>query len=99
MSTAPILEILDATVVKDDRPLLDRLSPTIRAGEHTAILGPNGAGKSLLIGPSVVSAVKSGAVSPSCSAIWNSPGSVGFAGPAEAGRHRDHVATVRPARP
>src|SRR5215207_481911 len=50
MLRAPILEISDATVVKDDRPLLDRLTLTIRDGEHTAILGPNGAGKSLLIG-------------------------------------------------
>jgi iron complex transport system ATP-binding protein len=46
----PILELVDATVVKDDRPVLDRLTLTIRDGEHTAILGPNGAGKSLLIG-------------------------------------------------
>ena len=50
MSHVPILEISDATVVKDDRPILDRLTLTIRDGEHTAILGPNGAGKSLLIG-------------------------------------------------
>jgi iron complex transport system ATP-binding protein len=50
MSRVPILEIFDATVVKDDRPILDRLNLTIRDGEHTAILGPNGAGKSLLIG-------------------------------------------------
>ncbi|MEO5820700.1 MAG: ATP-binding cassette domain-containing protein [Vicinamibacteraceae bacterium] len=50
MSRPPILELVDATVVKDDRPVLDRLSFTIRDGEHTAILGPNGAGKSLLIG-------------------------------------------------
>jgi iron complex transport system ATP-binding protein len=46
----PILELVEATVVKDDRPVLDRLNLTIRDGEHTAILGPNGAGKSLLIG-------------------------------------------------
>ncbi|HWJ55864.1 MAG TPA: ATP-binding cassette domain-containing protein, partial [Vicinamibacterales bacterium] len=50
MTRAPILELTDATVVKDDRPVLHRLSLTIRDGEHTAILGPNGAGKSLLIG-------------------------------------------------
>jgi iron complex transport system ATP-binding protein len=50
VTRAPILELSDATVVKDDRPVLDRLSLTIRDGEHTAILGPNGAGKSLLIG-------------------------------------------------
>lgn len=50
MTTPPILELVDATVVKDDRPVLHGLSLTIRDGEHTAILGPNGAGKSLLIG-------------------------------------------------
>ena len=50
VSAPPILELVDATVVKDDRPVLDRLTLTIRDGEHTAILGPNGAGKSLLIG-------------------------------------------------
>jgi iron complex transport system ATP-binding protein len=47
---APILELTDAVVVKDDRPVLQVPSLTIRAGEHTAILGPNGAGKSLLMG-------------------------------------------------
>jgi iron complex transport system ATP-binding protein len=46
---APVLELTDATVLRDDRPVLDRLTLTIRDGEHTAILGPNGAGKSLLI--------------------------------------------------
>jgi iron complex transport system ATP-binding protein len=46
---APILELTDATVVKDDRTVLDNLTLTIHEGEHTAILGPNGAGKSLLV--------------------------------------------------
>jgi iron complex transport system ATP-binding protein len=45
----PILELTDATLVKDDRAVLDRLTLDIREGEHTAILGPNGAGKSLLV--------------------------------------------------
>ncbi len=44
----PVLELIDATVVKDDRRILDRLTLTIHAGEHTAIVGPNGAGKSFL---------------------------------------------------
>ena len=48
-TAGPILELHDATVVKDDRRVLDRLSLTIHEGEHTAILGPNGAGKSVLV--------------------------------------------------
>ena len=50
MSARPLLELIDATVVKDGRPVLDGLTLTIREGEHTAILGPNGAGKSVLVG-------------------------------------------------
>ena len=45
----PILQLVDATVVKGDRPVLDGLTLTIHEGEHTAILGPNGAGKSVLV--------------------------------------------------
>ena len=45
----PVLELCDATVVKDDRRVLDEVTLTIGRGEHTAILGPNGAGKSLLV--------------------------------------------------
>jgi iron complex transport system ATP-binding protein len=45
----PILELSDATVVKDGRRVLDGVSLTIRDGEHTAIVGPNGAGKSILV--------------------------------------------------
>ena len=45
----PILELADATVVKDGRPVLDRVSLTIVEGQHTAIIGPNGAGKSVLV--------------------------------------------------
>jgi iron complex transport system ATP-binding protein len=46
---APLLQIQDATVVKNRNRVLDRIDLTIREGEHTAILGPNGAGKSSLI--------------------------------------------------
>ena len=46
---APVLELVDATVIKGDRRVLDGLTLTIRAGEHTAIVGPNGAGKSILV--------------------------------------------------
>lgn len=48
-STPPVLELLNATVIKGDRPVLDGLTLTIRVGEHTAIVGPNGAGKSVLV--------------------------------------------------
>jgi iron complex transport system ATP-binding protein len=39
----------EATVVKGDRRILDGLTLTIHAGDHTAIVGPNGAGKSALV--------------------------------------------------
>ena len=45
----PVLQLTDATVVKNGIRCLDGLSITIRTGEHTAILGPNGSGKSTLI--------------------------------------------------
>jgi iron complex transport system ATP-binding protein len=46
---SPVLELVNATVVKGDRPVLDSLTLAIQAGEHTAIVGPNGAGKSILV--------------------------------------------------
>ena len=49
MSEEPILELVDATVVKNDRRILDGLTLTIGLDEHTAIVGPNGAGKSFLV--------------------------------------------------
>jgi iron complex transport system ATP-binding protein len=49
MRTPPVLELDEASVMKGDSLVLDRLSLTIHAGEHTAILGPNGAGKSMLL--------------------------------------------------
>ena len=46
---APVLELSDATVIKDGRRVLDRLTLRIARGEHSAIIGPNGAGKSVLV--------------------------------------------------
>ena len=44
-----LLELNDASVVLGATRVLDRLTLSIRVGEHTAILGPNGAGKSTFI--------------------------------------------------
>src|SRR5690606_16047370 len=38
-----------ATVLRDGRPALDRVSLRLPQGRHTAILGPNGCGKSTFI--------------------------------------------------
>ncbi len=49
MSDLSLLTIRDASVVRGKRHLLDGLSLTLEAGQHTAILGPNGSGKSTLV--------------------------------------------------
>ena len=44
-----VLELTDATVVKNGFRILDGLTLSIRDGQHTAIVGPNGSGKSTLM--------------------------------------------------
>ena len=46
---SPILELVNATLIRGRTRVLDGLTFTIQQGEHTAILGPNGAGKTSLI--------------------------------------------------
>ena len=47
--TEPVLELVNASVVKGGVTILHGLNLTIHDGEHTAILGPNGSGKSTLV--------------------------------------------------
>jgi iron complex transport system ATP-binding protein len=47
--TAPLIEIRDATVVRDGRLLLSVERFSLAPGERIAVLGPNGAGKSTLV--------------------------------------------------
>lgn len=49
VSNIPLLQIQNATVLKNQQSVLDNINLTIQEGEHTAILGPNGSGKSSLI--------------------------------------------------
>lgn len=48
-SDVPLLDIDEASVMRGDRLILDRLLLRVAAGQHTAILGPNGSGKSTLV--------------------------------------------------
>jgi iron complex transport system ATP-binding protein len=45
----PLLEIHDASVLRGERRILDRINLCLAVGQHTAILGANGSGKSTLI--------------------------------------------------
>jgi iron complex transport system ATP-binding protein len=47
--SVPLVELHNVSVIRNGKPILDRVNLTIREGEHTAILGPNGCGKSTLI--------------------------------------------------
>jgi len=46
----PLLELHNATVVRDGRTILQVDHLVLNEGEHVAILGPNGSGKSTLVG-------------------------------------------------
>jgi iron complex transport system ATP-binding protein len=48
-TSAPLLDIHEASVLRGERLILDRLSLRLADGQHTAILGANGSGKSTLI--------------------------------------------------
>lgn len=47
--TFPLLDIHEASVMRGERLVLDRLNLRLDTGQHTAILGANGSGKSTLI--------------------------------------------------
>jgi iron complex transport system ATP-binding protein len=44
-----VLELVDVSVVRDGRPLVDGISWSVAEGERWVILGPNGAGKTTLL--------------------------------------------------
>lgn len=46
----PLLELREATVMRDGRAILEIDHLVLNEGEHVAILGPNGSGKSTLVG-------------------------------------------------
>jgi molybdate transport system ATP-binding protein len=45
----PVIELHDVTVAHAHRPILDRVTWTVRAGERWAVVGPNGSGKTTLL--------------------------------------------------
>ena len=44
-----VLELVDVSVVRDGRALVDQVSWSVTEGERWVILGPNGAGKTTLL--------------------------------------------------
>jgi molybdate transport system ATP-binding protein len=49
VGTSDLVRLRDASVYRDYRPVISRLSWTLRRGEHWCIAGPNGSGKSTLL--------------------------------------------------
>ena len=49
LSDAPLLDVKNATVFRDNKKIFDGFSLTVEPGKSTAIIGPNGAGKSTLL--------------------------------------------------
>jgi len=45
---APPLELIQASLARDGKPVLDGVTATLHSGEFVGVLGPNGAGKSSL---------------------------------------------------
>ncbi len=48
-STAPIIEVSDLTIMRNDLTLLASVSLIVNRGEFAAIVGPNGSGKTTLV--------------------------------------------------
>ena len=48
-TSTPLLDINEASVLRGEQLILDRLNLRLETGQHTAVLGPNGSGKSTLI--------------------------------------------------
>jgi iron complex transport system ATP-binding protein len=49
MTNIPLVELHDASVVKNGHTILDRVSLRIDEGQHTVVFGPNGCGKTSLL--------------------------------------------------